>query len=477
MRLAQHKTKIVCTIGPASQSKAMLERMALNGMCVARLNFAHGEFESHREVIAMIRDTAKSLDKRIAILADLPGPKMRIGKLAEESIELERDDKFILTTRDVVGDAKRVSVSLEKLPQVMQPGATIFLNDGFIQLEVEKVEDQEVYCKVLVGGELRSHKGVNVPGVDLGVSAFTEFDHHCLRFAAEQNIDAVSVSFVQGPEDIVKVEQAAAELGYVPFVVAKIERSRALENFEEILNVTDGVMVARGDLGVEIPIEEIAVTQKRLIRMANLRGRPIITATQMLESMMNNRRPTRAEVTDVANAILDGADCVMLSEESAMGDFPAEAVAMLARIAEVTEPRRTIKSVRQALFGDKNEHKVSVQDLVALNVSYSVEHLSPLFVITPTKTGATARRVSRFRLPVWILALSRFESTCQTLQFSYGLHGICVSDNRGSWEACARGILNEHGITKGLVIMTQGPPSEREGGTNSMKILDLDEEC
>jgi len=476
MLLAHHKTKIVCTIGPASQSKDMLKQLALNGMSVARLNFAHGEFEGHREVISALRETAQSVGKRIAILADLPGPKMRIGKLEEESIELERGAGFILTTRNITGDRNRVSVSLEKLPRVVEPGATIFLNDGFIQLLVEKVEDREVYCKVLVGGELRSHKGVNVPGIDLGVSAFTDFDRECLRFAADQKIDAVSISFVQGPDDIADVRAAAAELGYSPFIISKIERSRALENIDEILKATDGVMVARGDLGVEIPIEEIAITQKQLIHKANLLGKPIITATQMLESMVDNRRPTRAEVTDVANAILDGADCVMLSEESAMGAFPAEAVAMLARIAEVTEPRRTIKVVRQDLFGDVSENKIGVQGMVALNISYSVEHLSPLFVITPTKTGATSRRVSRFRLPVWILALSRYESTCQTLQFSYGVHGICVTDNFGSWETCARNVMKDQGVAKGLVIMTQGPPSEKEGGTNSMKILDLSEE-
>src|SRR5438093_1211806 len=270
-------------------------------------------------------------------MADLPGPKLRLGKIDPEPIQLLPGAHFTLTSEDIVGDTQRASTSFEPLPRVVKPGDRIFLNDGLVQLVVERVAGNDVECKVVVGGKLRSRKGLNLPGVDLGISAFTERDRACLEFALEAGVDAVSQSFVERAADIHAVRAAAAKIGGQPFVIAKIERADALAHFDEILAAADGIMVARGDLGVEVPIEEIAYTQKQLIAKANLAGKPVITATQMLESMRTNRLPTRAEATDVANAILDGSDAVMLSAETAMGQYPIEAVAMMSRIAREAE--------------------------------------------------------------------------------------------------------------------------------------------
>ena len=347
MKLPVNKTKIVCTIGPASASPVIMEQMLRSGMDVARINFSHGDFAGHKTVIENLRSAARTTGKRVAIMADLPGPKIRIGQLIREPLELRSDDAFTLTTEEVPGDEHRVSVSLPRLPQAVKPGDILFLNDGFIQLEVTGKQGTEISCRILAGGELRSRKGLNLPGIDLGISAFTERDSECLKFALEQGVDAISQSFVESRADIEAVRSAAAAQGYHPFVIAKIERSRALDHIDEILEAADGIMVARGDLGVETPIERIAVIQKQIIRKANLIGKPVITATQMLESMIASRRPTRAESTDVANAILDGTDCVMLSEESAMGSYPVEAVSMLARIAAAIEPHRSANTCQR----------------------------------------------------------------------------------------------------------------------------------
>src|SRR4051812_44876980 len=350
--LPLHKTKIVATIGPASESPEMLERLIRAGLNVARLNFSHGEFAKHAEVVNRIRAASQATGRRVAIMADLPGPKMRLGKIDPEPIQLVPGDKFTLTNEDIVGDNKRVSMSFEPLPRGGKPGDRLFLNDGLVQLVVESVEANDVNCLVAVGGELRSKKGLNLPGIDLGISAFTDRDCECLEFAVRAGVDAVSQSFVERAADIEKLRETASGLGARPFIIAKIERADALKYYDEILAAADGIMVARGDLGVEVPIEEIAYTQKQLIAKANLAGKPVITATQMLESMVSSRLPTRAETTDVANAILDGTDCVMLSGESAMGKFPEEAVTMLAKIAAFTEthrPHASLASRRELL--------------------------------------------------------------------------------------------------------------------------------
>jgi pyruvate kinase len=315
---APHKTKIVATIGPASESVSTLEKMIRAGMNIARLNFSHGEFAAHGRMIENIRAAEKAAAGHVTIMADLSGPKMRVGRFGADKIALKSGDRFTLTTDDIVGDQQRVSVSFARLPAVVKRGDTLSLNDGYIQMEVAEVHGADVVCSVMVGGELRSRKGLNLPNIDLGIGAFTERDRECLKFALENGVDSVSQSFVECAADMHAVRKAAREMGYEPFLIAKIERSRALGRLDEIIDAADGIMIARGDLGVEIPIEQIAVVQKNIMRRVNQRAKPVITATQMLESMTAYRLPTRAEATDVSNAILDGTDCVMLSGESAM---------------------------------------------------------------------------------------------------------------------------------------------------------------
>jgi pyruvate kinase len=471
--LPPNKTKIVCTIGPASESQEVMEKMLLAGMNVARLNFSHGDFEGHGKVIETLRAAAKSTGRRVAVMADLSGPKMRIGKLKEEPVKLKAGDPFTLTTKEVIGDASRASVSFSRLPKAVKAGDALYLNDGFIELEVTDAGGEEVRCRVVVGGELRSRKGLNLPGIDLGIGAFTDRDRECLQFAMEHGVDAVSQSFVESGEDVAAVRRAAYGFGHHPFIIAKIERARALDSMESILKEADGIMIARGDLGVEIPIEQMAVVQKRLMRQANLLGKPVITATQMLESMTTNRRPTRAEATDVANAILDGTDCVMLSGESAMGRYPVESVAMLAKIAAAIEPHRPGVQVRKELRKAVGGEMVSLTDLIASSVEATLSRVTPALVIVPTRSGVTATSVARYRLPVWIVGVSSQEATCQLLQFTYGVYPVWERDHPEDWKAFARDWLREHEIEGDLVILTEGPSSKHPEANNRMEIIDL----
>ncbi|HAR96285.1 MAG TPA: pyruvate kinase [Deltaproteobacteria bacterium] len=473
MMLSQNKTKIVCTIGPASESPEVMKEMIQAGMNVARLNFSHGDFTVHKRIIENLRAASKSLGKRLAIMADLSGPKMRIGTISPEPVELRPGETFVLTTEDITGDEHRVSVSFADLRKRVRPGDTLFLNDGYIQIEVTRIEGSDVVCIVRVGGELRSRKGLNLPGIDLGISAFTERDHECLRFALENGVDAVSQSFVEGAADIEAGRKAAADLGYRPFIIAKIERSGALDHFLEILDASDGIMIARGDLGVEVPIEQIALVQKRLTRLSNMRAKPVITATQMLESMVDNRRPTRAEATDVANAILDGTDCVMLSAESAMGRYPVDAVAMLAKIATATEAHRPMIPAGQMFKGIDLAGRLRPEHLITFGVGEMLARVIPAAVFAPTSSGTAARSVARFRLPVWTVAVSSHETTCQQLQFSSGVLAIHEPDLPDRWNQYVKDRVAELGIAGDFAFVIKGPSSKRPDANHRMEIVDL----
>ena len=473
MKLPGRKTRIVCTIGPASDSPEVMEQLLLAGMDVARLNFSHGAFEYHRRIIDNLRKASRGTGRRLAIMADLPGPKMRIGSVAGEPVQLRAGDPFTLTTDDVVGDGTRASVSFPRLPASVHPGNTLFLNDGVIRLEVEEVRGNDVACRVTAGGELRSRKGLNVPGVDLGIGAFTERDHECLRFAMESGIDAVSQSFVASAEDLHAVRRAARALERDPFLIAKIERAVALDRIDGILAATDGIMVARGDLGVEIPIERIAIEQKRLVRSANLLGKPVITATQMLESMMENARPTRAEATDVANAVIDGTDCVMLSGESAMGKYPVEAVRTLARIAEAAEPHRAGQFAREAMRSVIDSGDVAPADLVVMSIENILSRMSVAAVVVPTRTGSTARQLARLRLPVWVTAAGTREETCQGLQFSYGIFPEKLEAAPADWRAWAKGWVAGKGVPGDYLILYEGPSPEHPDVAQRIEVIDL----
>ncbi len=471
MLLPSHKTKIVATIGPASDSPEMLARLIRAGMNVARLNFSHGDFAGHAERIARIRAAEGTTGQRVAIMADLPGPKMRIGKIEPEPIQLCPGERFTLTGEGVVGTPQRVSMSFERLPKVVKPGDRLFLNDGLVQLVVERVAGNDVHCKVAVGGELRSKKGLNLPGIDLGISAFTDHDRACLEFALKAGVDAVSQSFVETAADIEAVRAAAAAMGKRPFIIAKIERSGAIEHFDEILKAADGIMVARGDLGVEVPIEEMAILQKQLIAKASLAGKPVITATQMLESMVSSRLPTRAESTDVANAILDGTDCIMLSGESAMGKYPEEAVAMLAKIAAFTEAHRPPTRLNDLKTLSNQHQSTTAAEAIASVVENALETVPCAAVFVPTRTGTTARMISRFNPPVWIVALSRDAAVCQGLAFSYGTHPVELAADPESWDDFVRRWLREYQVPGPVAMLVAGPSTRNPDANHRIEFL------
>jgi len=474
--LPAHKTKIVATIGPASESHEMLARLIRAGLNVARLNFSHGSPAKHAEVIQRIRDAARETGRRVAIMADLPGPKLRLGKIDPEPIHLVPGRHFTLTNEDIVGNAQRASTTFSQLPQVVKPGNRIFLNDGVVQLVVDRVAANDVECKVIVGGELRSRKGLNLPGLDLGISAFTEHDRACLEFALKEGIDAVSQSFVERAADIEAVRNAAAKMGRQPFAIAKIERADALAHFDEILAAADGIMVARGDLGVEVPIEEIAYTQKQLIAKTNLAGKPVITATQMLESMVSNRLPTRAEATDVANAILDGTDCVMLSGESAVGKFPEESVTMLAKIAAFTETHRSSRSfAAQREFVQQKAATIG-SDRMATLVEHALCTVPCDLALVPTRAGMVARAISRFKPPVWIIAPSADSTACQNLAFSYGVYPINLAEEPDDWREWIASWLRKNGITAERVMLVAGPSPRNLKANYRIELMRLDAE-
>jgi pyruvate kinase len=473
MTLPLNKTKIVATIGPASDSPEMLERLIRAGLNVARLNFSHGAFTDHAGRIARIRAAEQAAGRRVTIMADLPGPKMRVGTIRPEPVDLRAGDLFTLTTEDVQGTATRVSVSFPRLPRVVKPGDRLFLNDGLVQLTVEGVTGDDVRCRVAVGGELRSRKGLNLPGIDLGISAFTEHDQACLAFALEHGVDAVSQSFVEGASDIRAVRDAASALGGRPFIIAKIERASALEHYDEILAAADGVMVARGDLGVEVPIEQIAVIQKSLIARANLAGKPVITATQMLESMVGSRIPTRAEATDVANAILDGTDAVMLSAESAMGRFPEEAVAMLARIAAATESKRAAASINRLEEFYRTHRPATTSEAIATVVEKALDTVPCDAVFVPTRTGSTARMLARFKPPVWTVAVSTNAAVCQGLAFSYGVHAEDIGGEPEDWRGFAAAWARDHGLDAKSAMLVAGPSANHPEDNYRLEFLQL----
>ena len=475
MALPNNKTKIVATIGPASETPDMLERLIRAGLNVARLNFSHGDFDSHSERIKRIRTAAEAVGRRVAVMADLPGPKMRIGKIEPEPIQLHSGENFILTADEITGTPQRVSVSFKDLPKIVKPGDRLFLNDGLVQLRVEHVSGTEVHCKVSVGGELRSKKGLNLPGIALGISAFTTQDRICLDFALQHGVDAVSQSFVETGSDIEAVRAAAHAAGKRPFIVAKIERLDAIRHFDEILNATDGVMLARGDLGVEVPIEEMAILQKQLIARAHIAGKPVITATQMLESMVASRLPTRAEATDVANAILDGTDAVMLSSESAIGKYPEEAVAMLAKIAAYTEaqrpPVRLVELRERLRHGPPN----TTADAITSVVEAALDLVPCAVAFVPTRTGTTARMISRLSPSQWIVALSRDPAVCQELAFSGGVEPVELVEEPKNWRDFAQTWLQEHLVPGPVALLVAGPSSRNPEANYRLEFLKVGE--
>jgi pyruvate kinase len=467
--MAFRHSKIVCTIGPACRSPRILERLLRAGMDVARLNFSHGTHEEHARTILQLRAAAQNLGKTIAILADMQGPKIRTGALAGGgTVLLRAGQKFVITTARVLGDSTRVNTTFRPLPKEVHRDDRILLSDGLIELRVERVRGGEVICQVINGGALGEHKGINLPGVKLRVPAVTQKDRADLAFALKHGADYVAVSFVRRPEDVLLAKSLIRRARKDTPVIAKLEKPEAIENLDAILRVADGVMVARGDLGVEMSPERVPVVQKTIIARAREFRRPVITATQMLESMTENPRPTRAEASDVANAIFDGSDAVMLSAETASGKYPVEAAAMMARIIE--EAEASITDFPQPA----PQEQLKVAETVAELVCHASSELHMKLIAVFTHSGFTARLVSRYRPLVPIIAFSPESETRRRMALIWGVMPKQIEDTRKIDNLAAvaeKSLLRERLVRNGDVIgIVAGTPMGIRGTTNFMKL-------
>ncbi|MBE9000121.1 pyruvate kinase [Nostoc sp. LEGE 12447] len=472
LRDSLRRTKIVATIGPATSSPEMLKAIIEAGATTLRLNFSHGTHADHQRSIRLIRQTAFELNQPVAILQDLQGPKIRLGKFDNGSIVLAKGDRFTLTNRPVVGTQEISCVTYDYLAEEVPVGAKILLDDGRVEMLVEEInrDKGDLHCRVTVPGKLSNNKGVNFPGVYLSIKAMTDKDREDLMFGLDQGVDWVALSFVRNPQDMIEIKELISSTGKQVPVVAKIEKHEAIEQMEAVLALCDGVMVARGDLGVELPAEDVPVLQKRLIATANRLGIPIITATQMLDSMVSNPRPTRAEVSDVANAILDGTDAVMLSNETAVGSFPVEAVATMARIAERMEQEEAqhlnLRSVRDS--------RRSIPNAISQAVGQIAEQLGASAIMTLTQTGATARNVSKFRPNTPILAVTPHVNVARQLQMVWGVKPLLVLGlpSTGQTFQAAINVAQELKLLSegDLVVMTAGTLQGISGSTDLIKV-------
>jgi len=469
------RTKIVCTIGPATASTARIEGLLKAGMDVARLNLSHGTLEIHAEYIRNLRQVAARLKSPLAILEDIPGPKVRTGRLVRSEVVLEEGRQFTLTTRDVPGDEKEVSVNLPGLPQSVSDNDIIFLNDGAIKLRVESTTATDVTCRVLVGGILTESRGINVPNVTLKTPSFLEVNSRDLLFGIEHDVDFVALSFVRDPNDVTEAREFLSQHGAEIPLIAKVEKWEACQRLDDIVAVSDGVMVARGDLGVEIPIQKVPLIQKDLIRKCNRAGKPVITATQMLESMIQNPSPTRAEVTDIANSIFDGTDAVMLSGETSIGHNPLEAVRVMARVAEETEAALPYSKL---IVERGTEAEPKTEDAISYAACHTAFQLGAAAVVAFTMSGSTARRVSRYRPGIPILAATPSPSQRRRLLLSWGVYPYEVAEPDSVHEvfAQAANLSLETGVaSKGdLIVITAGLPIAVRGTTNLLKVERLE---
>ena len=462
------RTKIVCTVGPASESEEMIGKLIGAGMNVARINFSHGTHDYLRMLIQRIKKVRKSMRKPVAILMDLQGPKIRIGNVKGSAVQLMPGQEYVLTSETVIGDEKRSSVSLKSLPHEVASGHPILLADGNIELRVERVVPPEIFCRVVVGGSLSSHKGINLPGSEVHVDSLTRKDRKDVAVGLDAGVDAIALSFVRAASDVEAMKKVVRNAGGQVPIVAKIEKHEAVANIDEIVSVSDAVMVARGDLGVEIDLERVPLVQKTIIQKCNALGKPVITATQMLVRMVENPRPTRAEATDVANAVLDGTDAVMLSEETAAGKFPVEAVLMMDRI---------VRTAETSLDVQKFEHMKelgNLHDAITRSSYHIAREIGAAAIIVPTWSGSTASMVARFRPKQTILATTPNEQALDFLSLVWGVVPVYIPESqtiddmiRFSIEASRKaGHLHEGD----QVVITGGAPLHAAGKTNFLKV-------
>ncbi|HEY9855151.1 MAG TPA: pyruvate kinase [Stenomitos sp.] len=467
---ARKSTKIVATLGPASSSDEVVRRLIQAGVDVFRLNFSHGTHETHLANIERVRRIAKELDRHVALLQDIQGPKIRVGEIKGGQVTLVPRQTFILTTQPLEGNEQMASVSYPRLTEDIQPGAKILLDDGLLELQVVEVKPEMLVTRVMVGGPLKPRKGVNFPGSPLKISILTDKDKADLVFGAQQGMDLVAASFVQQASDVLEVKDFLAKQGVRTPVIAKIERREAVQALKEIVGVADGVMVARGDLGVEIPVEDVPLVQKQIIRACNLAGKPVITATQMLDSMIHNPRPTRAEASDVANAILDGTDAVMLSNETAAGSYPLEAVETMARIALQVE--RNVKPTERPEL--EAHYQRPVQDAIAHAATRMVPELNASAIVIATFSGSSARHVSKYRPSCPIIAASCNEEVCRQMALVWGVVPMHIAQNDDIEALFTDAVDCSTGMgllaPGDLAIIVAGVPMGEPGTTNSIKV-------
>lgn len=472
------RTKIVCTIGPSSESEEVLEQLIKEGMSVARLNFSHGSIPEHKIKIDRIKKVRDKLQRPVAIMFDTKGPEIRLGNLKDDMEPyLNVDDEYILTTEDIIGDEKIASITYKELPKDIKKGDSILIDDGLIELKVESVTGAEIHTKVVNGGFIKSKKGVNVPNVKLRLPSITEKDIADLKFGVKEDIDFVAASFVRTKEDVLNIRSVLESEGmYNIQIISKIENKEGLENIDDIIEVSDGIMVARGDLGVEIPTEEVPIVQKEIIKKCNLKGKPVITATQMLDSMIRNPRPTRAEANDVANAVLDGSDAIMLSGETASGAYPVEAVKTMAKIARAMEESIDYDELlrEKILMNDRN-----ITNSIGKSTCQIAADINADAIITATTSGGTSRAIAKFRPKNQIIAVTTDEKVRRQLSLTWGVEALLSEKIFSTDEVIANAveISKSHGYVKSsdTVVLTAGVPVGLAGSTNLIKVQTVGE--
>lgn len=468
------KTKIVCTIGPACETVEMLKSLMLAGMNVARFNFSHGTHEQQREKFQRVLQARQELGMPVATMLDTKGPEIRLRDFEGGRAELTAGRQFILTTEEVMGTSERASISYKNLKNDISEGTTILIDDGLIEMTVESLQGEEIVCRVVHGGFVSNHKGVNVPGAVLSMPYISQMDMDDILFGIEMGFDLIAASFVRCREDIEQLRKILRDHGSDMKIIAKIENMQGIQNLEEILQASDGVMVARGDMGVEIPLEEVPVLQKKMIKMANARGKHVITATQMLESMIKNPRPTRAEATDIANAIYDGTTAIMLSGESAAGKYPTEAVQTMARIAENAEEDIDYRSRMRKC--DCKEADITTA--IAYAACSAAMDLNAAAIITVTMSGFTAEAVSRFKPQCPVIGCTVNERVSRQLNLLWGVSPLCVERKDSTEELFAGAVaeaLKAGYVKKGdRVVITAGVPLGTAGTTNMIHVVEVE---
>ncbi|MFC1908367.1 pyruvate kinase [Chloroflexota bacterium] len=474
MKYDRRRTKIVCTLGPATNTANMIERLIKRGMNVARFNLSHGSHDEHANHIKTVRESAEQLDAHLLILMDLPGPKYRTGSLENGSAVLKKGAKITLTTRQITGNAEMVPVNLPSLPLDVKVGDIVFLDDGAIQLRIQEISSLDVRCRVLIGGQLTPGRGVVVPKMRTSGPFITEQLRQHIEFAIQQQPDYIAISFVSSAEDVIQTRAVLQQSDYSIPIIAKIERGQAVTNFNRILAASDGIMVARGDLGVDIALPKIPLAQKEIIKKCNQAGKPVITATQMLESMVTSARPTRAEVTDVANAIFDGTDAIMLSAETSVGKYPVEAVRMMAQIAMETENQLPYEK----MLTERGEWlELQTDELISYNACHTACMLDAVAIIAPTQSGSTARRISKYRPQMPILALTSDARVRNQLLLCWGVQSYQIAElsSVNEFFVKATGLVKELGLAKpgDLVVITGGIPLGIAGSTNLLKVEEV----